>query len=128
MKKLRTRFGFGLFAAVSLLSMVLSLIPVAKVLAASETYTWKDYNTIHVSGGNLKGAYDLKLIQGSNPQAFNSTGKVDDKAGCDTRLVVKISSDTAGTSYSQLPYKPTQPELRGQGSVFCSDWGVHEVC
>lgn len=121
------RFGFVLLATASLLATALRLMPLP-VAAAGETYTWKDYNTITVSGGDLKGSAELKLIQGTNPQKFAATGKTNNKAGCDLQLTLTLNSDTSATLHAPLPVHSDSSVIAPEGAVYCSDMKVKEVC
>jgi hypothetical protein len=56
LKRIAT-FGFGALA----LGILSGLIHSQPVAAAGEVYTWKDFRTITVSGGDLKGTSDILL-------------------------------------------------------------------
>lgn len=127
MKQAYKQFGYGVLAVLSLLTVATSVFPV-KAHAQGETYTWKDYNTITVSGGDLKGSVDLKLQQGSNPQHFIANPLPQHNAGCSLDLSLTLDSDTSGTTHARLPYIPTGPESRPNGVVYCSDMKTKNVC
>ena len=99
MKQLCKRLGLGVLAILSLLTPLVALFP-QQVAAAGETFTWKDYNTITASGGNLKSAVEFKLAANSNPQRFTPAGasRPTDKKGCDLDgASITLSSDSAAT-------------------------------
>jgi hypothetical protein len=130
MKQVYKRLGFGALAVISLLTSLLALFPVG-VSAAGETFTWKDYNTFTVSGGDLKGSYDYKMVQGSNPQKFSPAGGTnfpEHEAGCDLGFTVILSSDSAGKIEYKLPSEPSGPSARPEGAVYCNDVKYKEVC
>jgi hypothetical protein len=56
LKRIAT-FGLGALA----LGILSGLIHSQPVAAAGEVYTWKDFRTITVSGGDLKGTSDILL-------------------------------------------------------------------
>lgn len=76
---------------------VFALFP-GPVFAAGETYVWKDYNTISVSGGDLTSGGDLVIVpsSGSNPafqpQSYATAPK--HKAGCDLYLIVRLNGSS----------------------------------
>jgi hypothetical protein len=129
MKQLGKRFGFGTLAVLSLLMSVLAMFP-AKVFANGETYTWKDNNTITVSGGDLKAGRDFKLIQNSKPQRFVAAdgNLLPHKAGCSLELTIELINDSSAKLISPLPKIPEGQQARPEGAVYCADMGVKEVC
>lgn len=127
MKQLCKRLGFGVLAVLSLLASVSAILP-SKVFAAGETYTWKDYNTITVSGGDLKGSTELKLVQGSNPQRFLSDPDPEHQKGCKLQLSLTLNSDSSATLSVPLPKPPDGTGVRPSGVVFCDDVKFKKVC
>ncbi|MEK7153214.1 MAG: hypothetical protein AAB834_04655, partial [Patescibacteria group bacterium] len=125
MKRTYKRITFAILAGISLTASLIGTFP-AIVSAAGETYVWKDFNTIVVSGGDLRGSIEFKLVQGSNPERFASTSPVEHSAGCDLRSSINVSGNTSGTLVSPLPGDPQGPQVRPEGAVYCSD--MHEVC
>lgn len=114
-------FTFGLFA--SLFVGLLSAWTMPKALAAGETYTWQDYQTIHVSGGQLESAVNLvkpaSTIPGQ-PEQLGGTFIVPYSkypAGkCQMPISLVLSSNQSGTlsvytgpSFSAPGSTPTCP-------------------
>lgn len=131
MKQLGKRFGFGLFAALSLFSIALSLIPIKIAHADGETYKWKDYNTITMSGGDIKNSVEFKLGANSNPQRFTpADGKRPTyKDGCDLDGAnITISSDTSGTidNTTLEEFQNQGPSYYPSGVTWC--WAQEEDC
>jgi type IV secretory pathway VirB6-like protein len=122
MKQIMQRLKFGVLALLSVLSMVLAIIPVHEAAAAGETYTWKNYNTITVSGGDFTTTVDYKLVQGSNPQHFVSDTAPKVKAGCNLGLVITLTSDTSAKLSSPIPSPNAPPEAYPSGNSPCDLW------
>ncbi|HEU4914725.1 MAG TPA: hypothetical protein VFT16_05000, partial [Candidatus Saccharimonadales bacterium] len=128
MKQVCKRFGFGIAAVISFLTTVSVLFP-QQAAAAGETFTWKDYNTITVSGGDLKGSYQYKLIQGSSPHRFNAAPDLPEhKRGCDVGFTITLNDDKSGRISYPLPKIPEGDSARPTGAVYCNDMKVKEVC
>lgn len=127
MKQLGKRFGFVALAVVSLLASAISFFP-PKAQAAGETYTWKDYNTVTVSGGDFKGTYEFKLVQNSNPQRFSSDKQPDVKAGCRLALTFTLINDSSAKLSAPLPEVRSNPSVGESGVSYCDDMKTKEVC
>lgn len=124
MKQFLQRLGLLLLATFSLTTVVLGSFP-AKVFAAGETYTWKDNNTITVSGGDLKNSVDFKLVQGTNPERFSnqSATSLQHESGCVLGLDITLSSDSSAVTRSGLP-NPNTPPVTKPGEHSCSEWNA----
>lgn len=120
MIQLRKRLGFGLLASLSLLTLVMSIFPI-RVHADGETYKWKDYNTIVVSGGDFKQSTEFKLAQGSNPQRFTAFQYPEIKAGCRLEVILQLVNDTTVTLDVATKEDHGGTEARPQGQTWCSD-------
>ncbi|HSD56482.1 MAG TPA: hypothetical protein VLA92_05035 [Candidatus Saccharimonadales bacterium] len=82
-----------------------------KVMAAGETFTWVDNNTIKVTGGDLTG-HTMKLIPGSNPQRFMISSDESlpvYKGDCSLAYNITLTNDTAATLTSGLPSANAPP-------------------
>lgn len=124
MKQTFKRLQIGTLAILSLLSMAIAIFPihVPKAEAAGETYTWKNYNTITVSGGNFKSPVDYKLVQGSNPQRFMTDFNPVIKPGCNLALTITLTSDTSATLSAPLPIPNPPVSASPVGYSGCDEW------
>ena len=117
MKRIQTlskRIVFGVLSAGFVLSSLLSLLP-QKTLAAGETYKWKDFQTITVTGGDLGGSSFRMTADASNNQ-FSST--VTYKNQCIFDALLNTNGGNSGTYAidlgQQVVTAPGQPGLCSQ--------------
>lgn len=91
----------------SVLAVAISSIPLQPVSAAGETYTWKDYNTITLSGGDINGTYDLKMSPNSAVQQFSyseANNWIRHESGCVLLpFYLKLNNDNSATITAQDP-------------------------
>lgn len=130
MKQICKRLGFGLLAVASFLGVALAAFP-ASVAAAGETYTWKDYNTLTMSGGDIKKPVEFKLIANSNPQRFvpADASRPTDKAGCDLDAAVITLNSDSSANFDNETWSEVQNEgtvARPAGVTWC--WSQEEDC
>lgn len=119
MKQLYQKICLGFVALFGLL--VFGVVASPKPAAAEgETYTWKDYRTIIVSGGDLKGEFELRLdaeppnIDLVGEQTGRLTGIVTRKEDCTVTIKVFIYDNTRG---ARLIYPPPYPPSVGSGGT-----------
>lgn len=96
MKKILKRLSLYALVIGVLFTSLLALFP-DRAFAAGETYTWKDYNTISVAGGDLTSGGDLVIVpsSGANPafQSASINAAPNHKAGCKLFLIVRINTN-----------------------------------
>ncbi len=123
MKQIRNiskRFVFAVLGMGFILMPLLAIMPQQKAVAAGETYTWSDYQTINITGGDLAGS---KLIMTND--VFNPNNK-NDFAGtvsyknkqCIFSAKLKTNGSNSGTYEINLAQqqasKPGDPGLCSQ--------------
>ncbi|HEY5667689.1 MAG TPA: hypothetical protein VIR03_00830 [Candidatus Saccharimonadales bacterium] len=127
MKQLSKRLGLVALAVSSLLTMALSAFPV-KVAAAGETYTWKDYNTITIAGGDFTGAVDYKLSQGTNGVFIAAPSYPNYQNKCQLSLTVTLINDNSAKLTVPLPAPNANVGYRPPNRVYCDDGKYAQVC
>jgi hypothetical protein len=126
MNQIFKKITLGIMAGLSLVAVLSAALP-QRAAAAGETYKWIDFNTLEVSGGDLKGTTQFKMVQGSaNPQRFIAINFPDHEAGCEIELRIEVVNNSTLKLSAPLPAMPTGPVARPAGAVFCSD--MKEEC
>jgi hypothetical protein len=124
MKQTLRRVSFAFLAILSMLSSTLAFFP-QTALAAGETFTWVDSNTIKVTGGDLSG-HTMKLVQGSNPERFSISsdeGLPTYKGECSLAYWITLSNDNSATLGTAMPSATAPPILgRPNAKPDCSLW------
>lgn len=108
-----------------------------KAYAAGEVFTWKDYNTITLSGGDTTGGpWDLKLSTNNNlpatQQEFRWMGPIPQgpthKSGCHLTFRVIVTGSNSG----RIDFPQPNPNASSGHSItdpntkYC--WATHEEC
>ena len=130
MKQVFKRFAFGVLALLSLLTSFAAFLP-KDVHAAGENFKWIDYNTLEMSGGDLKNTVKFKLSANSNPQRFSpaDASRPTDKSGCDLDgSLITLSSDSSATFHNKTwdEVKNEGPSARPANVTWC--WSQEEDC
>jgi hypothetical protein len=121
MKLVMRRLSFAFLAVLSLFSTALTFFP-QTAMAAGETYTWVDNNTIKVTGGNLPD-HTFKLIAGSNPNRFIALPTAPLYQGkCYLTYWITLTSDSVATLQSPLPDKNAGPHAGHLDHPDCDAW------
>ncbi|MGF7228852.1 MAG: hypothetical protein ACQR33_02595 [Candidatus Saccharibacteria bacterium] len=117
MKRIHTlckRIVASIFVGAFVAMPLLTLMP--KVLAAGETYTWKDYQTISITGGDADGSH-FTMTTDPSTNVFGGTINYKPK-NCIFEIIVTLSTPNAATTNvnlaQQIATAPGQPGLCSQ--------------
>lgn len=126
MKWLIKKLGLASTAVISLLALGAIFLP-QSAAAAGETYTWKDYRTLTVTGGDSRGSTDLLLAvdQGGpglvGDQIGILRGRINYKDDCAVNLTIYIfkapSDPNKGLLWNPPGPIPVPPSVGQPGSL-----------
>lgn len=108
--------------AVLFVAALASFVHVAPAHAAGETYTWKDYRTITVSGGDLKAPVDFLIVDGAkltgDQDAMYRGSIAYGPDNCRIDFVI-YTYKTTGQGYTWAPAGPipVPPEITNPGTL-----------
>ncbi len=125
MTSLLKKISVGIVALVSLLLASVLLFS-SKAYAAGETYTWKDYRTITVSGGDTIGTADFILnpsIQLTGDMAGAFSGQIIRKENCHVNFIIYTYKTSSPDGYTWAPAGPlpVPPEAGSGGPPSCNE-------
>ncbi len=122
--RLPRRFRLPLLAIASfLLAVIATMVQSAPVKAAGETYTWKDYRTITVSGGDVKTPVDFLIFDGAKltgDQEAMYRGSIEYKPdNCRIDFAIYTFKTSTPQIYTWAPAGriPVPPEITNPGTL-----------